>query len=100
MQRYLRISNKQTSRIPKLKYDIFEDGMRKNGKTGRVWYEVIFEILDLSQIERIILSDIIYDLADELRKDTELKKLDEFKRLSFDCGDGDEGCLYVTIDMY
>lgn len=86
--------------IPKLKYEIFEDGMGRNSKTGRVWYETIFEIFDLSQIERIIISDIIYDLADELRNDSELKKLDEFKRISFDCGDGDEGCLYVTIDMY
>lgn len=85
--------------IPKLNYEIFEDGFVKTSN-GRIYYETIFEIFDLSQTERIILSDIIYDLADELRNDTEFKKLDGFKRVSFGCGDGDEGCLYVTIDMY
>lgn len=56
-------------------------------------YDAIIEIIDDEQIVRIYYSWILYDLIDLLEKEYN----DLSKKVSIDYGDGDEGCLYISI---
>lgn len=66
-----------------------------------IWEEtntdIIFEVLDTEQDYRIIASDIVYDIADELYKVSQEKNLNVG---TCDNGDGDEGCVYVTCKYH
>lgn len=56
--------------------------------------EIAFEICDDEQETIVEINGVIYDIAEEL------KAIDWISDLcsSIGCGDGDEGCVYVTLN--
>jgi len=53
--------------------------------------EISFTVCDNDQQIRINISDVIHDIAEELEKEYDKKNI------SVNIGDGDEGCVYITI---
>ena len=78
--------NEYLNKNPKLVCNIFEVYYEYP-------YEISFEICDKAQAIRIAISDIIYDIANDLDK-SDIGSLLKTSHI----GDGDEGCIYTNIN--
>ena len=71
----------------------FEEGRYNNN----IYYGLTIEVLDGSQDGRIILNNVVYDIADAVKNIAK----DIFKDMQYhydiSTGDGDEGCVYISI---
>ena len=62
--------------------------------------EIIFEIFHEDQEFNIDHLDILYDIGNQLEDSDEFKAISEYAGIDIGYGDGDEGCIYVTIANY